>query len=285
MDKMLVKNDFIFQKIFGQNEHKEILLSLLNSILNLQAEQKLTDIEIIENTKLQKEYPDDRLGILDIRAKLLTGELVNIEIQLANKYDMERRTLFYWSKLFYGQLKSGQTFRELKKTITINIIDFNYIKLEPYHTFFQLREKGQKDYQLTDLLEIHFIELPKFRKVRPDLNNPLDRWLLFIEDSPEEVRQMISNVDPEIAKAQAILEHLGSFEEIRRYYEAREMAIHDEITRITGAREEGREEGKVAGKLEMAKNLLLMGLDPEAVAKAAALPDEKIVELQKSLLN
>jgi hypothetical protein len=51
---------------------------------------------------------------------------------------------------------------------------------------------------------------------------------------------MISNVDPVIAKAEALLEHLGSLEEIRRYYELREKAIHDEITRITGAKAEGR---------------------------------------------
>jgi predicted transposase/invertase (TIGR01784 family) len=106
-------------------------------------------------------------------------------------------------------------------------------------------------------------------------------WLLFIEDSPEEVRQMISNVDPVIAKAEALLEQLGSLEEIRRYYELREKTIHDEITRITGAKAEGREEGRIEGKLEMAKNFLLMGLDAEAVAKAAALPVEKIRELQK----
>jgi predicted transposase/invertase (TIGR01784 family) len=293
VDRLKVKNDFIFQKIFGQNEHKEILLSLLNSILHLQAERKLTDIEIIENTKLQKEYPDDRLGILDIRAKLLTGEQINIEIQLANKYDMDRRTLFYWSKLFYGQLKAGQSFEWLKKTITINIIDFDYINLEAYHTVFQLRENAQKDYRLSDLLEIHFIELSKFRKVKPDLNQSLDRWLLFIEDSPEEVRQMLSNTDPEIAKAEAILEHLGSLDEVRRYYEAREMAIHDEITRMNGARKEGREEGREEGRLEgeeegrvkTAKNLLLMGLDVETVAKGTELPVAKIVEIQKSLLN
>jgi predicted transposase/invertase (TIGR01784 family) len=293
VDRLKVKNDFIFQKIFGQNEHKEILLSLLNSILHGQAERKLTDIAIIENTKLQKEYPDDRLGILDIRAKLLTGEQINIEIQLANKYDMDRRTLFYWSKLFYGQLKTGQSFELLKKTITINIIDFDYINLEPYHTVFQLRENAQKDYCLSDLLEIHFIELSKFRKVKPDLTQSLDRWLLFIEDSPEEVRQMLSNTDPEIAKAEAILEHLGSLDEVRRYYEAREMAIHDEITRMNGARKEGREEGREEGRLEgeeegrvkTAKNLLLMGLDVETVAKGTELSVAKIVEIQKSLLN
>lgn len=281
MKKMLVKNDFIFQKIFGQNEHKEILLGLLNSILLLPAGQTLADIEIIENTKLLKEYPDDRLGIVDIRARLLTGEQINVEIQLANKYDMERRTLFYWSKIYTDQLKSGEPFTLLKKTIAINIIDFDYINLEPYHTTFHLRENIKHDYRLTDILEIHFIELPKFRKAKPDLSKPLDCWLLYIEDSPEEMRKMISNIDPVIAKAEALLEQLGSLEEIRRYYELREKAIHDEITRITGAKAEGRVEGRIEGKLEMAKKFLLMGLDAEAVAKAAELPVEKIRELQK----
>jgi predicted transposase/invertase (TIGR01784 family) len=289
VDKLKVKNDFIFQKIFGQNEHKDILISLLNSILRLSPEQKLADIEIIENTKLQKEYPDEKLGILDIRAKLLTGEQINIEIQLINQFDMDQRTLFYWSKLFYGQLKTGERFQTLKKTITINIIDFNYINLNRYHTVFHLRENDQPDYQLTDLLEIHFIELTKFRKAKPDLSQPLDRWLLFIEDSPEEVRQMIRNTDPTIAKAEAILEHLGSLDEVRRYYEAREMAIHDEISRLAGAldqgREEGKIEGKIEGKLETARNLLLMGLDVETVAKGTNLPVKKIIELQKSLVN
>ncbi|MGD8400241.1 MAG: hypothetical protein PVH64_04800 [Bacillota bacterium] len=104
---------------------------------------------------------------------------------------------------------------------------------------------------------------------------------------------MLSNTDPEIAKAEAILEHLGSLDEVRRYYEAREMAIHDEITRMNGARKEGRKEGREEGRLEgeeegrvkTAKNLLLMGLDVETVAKGTELPVAKIVEIQKSLLN
>jgi predicted transposase/invertase (TIGR01784 family) len=132
---------------------------------------------------------------------------------------------------------------------------------------------------------LDFIELTKFRKAKPDLSQPLDRWLLFIEDSPEEVRQMIRNTDSTIAKAEAILEHLGSLDEVRRYYEAREMAIHDEISRLAGALDQGREEGKIEGKLETARNLLLMGLDVETVAKGTNLPVEKIIELQKSLVN
>lgn len=289
MDRLKVKNDFIFQKIFGQNEHKEILISFLNAVLALTGKQKLTDIEIIENTRLKKDHIDDKLGVLDIRAKAITGEQFNIEIQLINQYNMDQRTLFYWSKLFGEQLKEGQPFQSLKKTITINILDFNYIGVEQYHSVFHLWEDFHKECKLTDILEIHFLELPKFRKARPDLSKPLDRWLIFIEDSPEEVRKMAVNNDPAIAKAEELLERLGSLDEIKRYYEAREMAIHDEVTRITGAKAEGRAEGLakgeaegiLKGKLETAQNLLSMGMSIQNIAAATGLTIEQIEQLKK----
>ena len=283
MERLKVKNDFVFQKIFGQNEHKEILISFLNAVLALSDEQKLADIEIMENTRLKKDNIHDKLGVLDIRAKASTGEQFNIEIQVINQYNMDQRTLFYWSKLFSEQLKEGQPFQSLKKTITINILDFNYIDIVQYHSIFHLWEDSYKGCKLTDILEIHFLELQKFRKTRPDLSKPLDRWLIFIEDSPEEVRRMAMNNDPSIAKAEELLESLGSLDEVKRYYEAREMAIHDEVTRITGARAEGRAEGKLEGKLETAKNLLSMGMNIQDIAAATGLTIEEIEQLQKKL--
>ncbi len=289
MDRLKVKNDFIFQKIFGQNEHKEILISFLNAVLALEAEQKLTDIEIIENTRLKKDHIDDKLGILDIRARTMTGEQFNIEIQLINQYNMDQRTLFYWSKLFselahMRALKEGQPFQSLKKTITINILDFDYIHIEQYHSVFHLWEDAHKGCKLTDILEIHFLELPKFRKARPDLSKPLDRWLIFIEDSPKEVRLMAINNDPAIAKAEELLERLGSLDEVKRYYEAREMAIHDEVTRITGAKAEGRIEGEaegiLKGKLEAARKMLVKQMPEELIIEITGITGEELRKLK-----
>jgi predicted transposase/invertase (TIGR01784 family) len=277
--RLKVKNDFIFQKIFGQNEHREILIGFLNAVLQLEATEQLTEIEILENTKLRKDTIDDKLGILDIRAKTAAGEQINIEIQLINQYNMDQRTLFYWSKLFTEQLKEGQPFQALKKTITINILDFNHTGVDSYHTVFHLWEDSHKDYRLTDVLEIHFLELPKFRKAKPDLSKPLDRWLIFIEDSPEEVREMAMNVDPNIAKAAEILERLGSLDEVRRYYEAREMAIHDEVTRIIGAKAEGRTDRE----REIARNMLLEGLAPSLVVKLTELSDVEVEKLRAEM--
>ena len=307
MSRLKVKNDFIFQKIFGQSEHKEILISFLNAVLELDDEKKLKDIEIINNTKLTKENINDKLGILDIRAKSVSGEQFNIEVQLINQYNMDKRTLFYWSKLYTGQLKQGQMFNELKKTITINILDFNYIGIDAYHTAFHLWEDGVRDYKLTDVLEIRFIELPKFRKVRPDLSKPLDRWLVFIDGSSKEVLEMAAKEEPTIAKAEELLERLGSLEEINRYYELREKAVHDEATRLWGAREEGREvgrkegreegmekgiekgmekgmekgieKGREEGKIEVARKLASTDMEAEKIAEITGVPIEEIKKL------
>ena len=244
MKRLKVKNDFIFQKLFGEVKNKDILISFLNAVLELGESEKLSDIEVIDGTELKRDSLNDKLGILDIRARTVRGEQINIEVQLVNQYNMDKRTLFYWSKLFTEQLKEGQPYDELQKTIAINILDFNFIKVEKFSSIFHLWEDTNKDCKLTDVLEIRFLELPKFRKKQPDLSKPLERWMIFIEDSPEEVLEMAKKAEPAIARAEEILTKLGSFDEIRRYYEAREMAIHDEITRITGARAEGKLEGK-----------------------------------------
>lgn len=285
MERLKVKNDFIFQRIFGRTENKEILISFLNAVLMLEGEHRLDDIEIMENTKLERDRPDDKLGILDVRAKTVEGVQINIEVQLVNQYNMDRRTLFYWARLFYDQLEDGQPFQELKKTITINILDFQYIGIDSYHTVFHLWEDNNKDYKLSDVLEIRFIELPKFRKVQPDLSKPLDRWLLFIEDSPKEVIEMIGKSEPAIEKAEKVLEYLGTNEEIKYYYELREKAIRDEISRVSGAKEEGLNQGRMEGKLETARNLLGLKMDVETISKATGLPVSQIEDMQKSALN
>ncbi len=271
MKRLKVKNDFIFQRIFGRKENKDILISFLNAILELEGTDKLDDIEIIENTKLEKDRIEDKQGIVDVLAKTFSGMQITIEIQLINQYNMDKRTLFYWAKLFSDQLGEGKPFNELKKTITINILDFDYVGISNYHTVFHLWEDKNKDYKLTDVLEIHFIELSKFKKVQPDFKKPIDRWLLFLEDSPKEVLEMAMKEEPAIEKAEKVLEYLGTNEEMVRYYELREKQIHDEITRITGA------------KIEVAKKMLADRMDISLISKYTGLSTEDLVDLKAEI--
>ncbi|OMF98508.1 hypothetical protein BK147_09760 [Paenibacillus sp. FSL R7-0337] len=62
----------------------------------------LTEI-ILMNPYTDKDAPAEKQSILDIKAKTAEGKRINIEMQLFNPYNMEKRTLFYWSEMYYHQ--------------------------------------------------------------------------------------------------------------------------------------------------------------------------------------
>lgn len=282
-----VKNDFIFKRIFGNEDNKDILKSLLEAILDV----KISYLKLINDTKLEKDRIDDKQGILDIRAIINDNENVNIEMQLINQYNMDKRTLFYWSKMFSEQLKQGNEYSQLQKTITINILDFNYIHgINKYHSTYHLREDEFTDNILTDILEIHFIEFPKFeKKSKPDYKNALERWLLFMDNASKEVLSTIENQDPAIKKASSVLDYLANDEETVRLYEAREKVIHDEISRLKGAKREGIQQGIQQGEKEatekIALNMISQSISVDIISKVTGLKDDEILKLKKNIFN
>ena len=125
--KLKVTNDYIFKKIFTKKGNESILKDLLNSILEI----KIKEIEVMADTNLEKEIETNKLGILDIKAVLDNETIIDIEIQIINNYNMIERTLYYWSGLYYNQLKKGEDYKEVKKVITINILDYNEFQEGP----------------------------------------------------------------------------------------------------------------------------------------------------------
>ncbi|MDR1997298.1 MAG: Rpn family recombination-promoting nuclease/putative transposase, partial [Candidatus Margulisbacteria bacterium] len=119
------------------------------------------------------------------------GAKINIEVQLCNLGDMDRRSLFYWSREYARGIKAGENYLSLPKVITINIVNFEFIPLPEFQTSFRLREDRYRDYVLTDVLEIHFIDMVKFRRLpEKDIgHNDLHRdraWLPIRRGSPSE---------------------------------------------------------------------------------------------------
>ncbi|MBM7683688.1 putative transposase/invertase (TIGR01784 family) [Pullulanibacillus pueri] len=98
---------------------------------------------------------------MDIYAITKENVHINIEIQMANKNDMKERTLYYWSRIFAGQMEKGKAYSDLTQTITINILNFRLLKeTSMFHTSYHLYEDVES-FCLTDVMEIHFIEIPK----------------------------------------------------------------------------------------------------------------------------
>ena len=103
---------------------------------------------------------------------------------------MIKRTIFYMSKMLLSQLKKGQDYSCLNRTITINILNFNYLEEENFIKCYGLFEKNTKK-PLTDLMEFIFIELPKFNKLKQphklvepskEYNEKLYKWLTFLSN-------------------------------------------------------------------------------------------------------
>ncbi|MFZ7121624.1 MAG: Rpn family recombination-promoting nuclease/putative transposase [Eubacteriaceae bacterium] len=286
MERLNPLNDFIFKKLMGEEESKENLIAFINSVLD--PEDQVDDIEIINNKELTKEMISDKTGRLDVRAKTIDGCEINIEVQLSNQRNMEKRTMFYWGKLFLEGIKQGEEYIQLSKVITINILDFDYLDIERFHTKYHLWEDEEEDYMLTDLIEIHFIEMPKFRQLkRKDIeNNSLHRWLKFFDRriSEEEIKELIE-MDTAIKRAEAKLKHLGSDPETLSLYRAREDSLHERANMISSAKEEGVKEGVKEGKVLTAKAALIKGLSSDVIADITGLSIEEIQKIKKEIIH
>lgn len=127
------------------------------------------------NPYTDKDSPQDKQSIFDIQAKTEEGKLINIEMQLFNRYDNEKRTLYYWSKQYASQLEEGRPYKNLKKCVTINILNFSILSGDQYHNVFHLRE-DRSGISLTDDLEIHFLELSKLNNQQTAVSGGLLNW-------------------------------------------------------------------------------------------------------------
>ena len=296
--QLKVTNDYIFKKIFAKKGNESILKDLLNSILQI----KIKSIEVIADANLERQLESNKLGILDLKAKVDEEAIVNIEIQIINRYNMIERTLFYWSGLYYNVLQKGADYKEIKKVIAINILDYNEFDEGPYHEIARLRREYLYKI-LTDKIEIHFIQIPKFKKQRKDMKTKLDMWMDFISQIDEKEVKNAMSKNKEIKKAQEEYEYLTGDEEERRIAFLREKAIRDENSIFDAGKdigfksgeehgikkgkkegiEIGREQGIEQNKKEIANSMLKEKMPIETIMKVTKLSREEIEKIEKEM--
>ena len=194
--ELQLTNDYIFKRLFSKKGNEDILKDLLESILEIAIEK----VEVMQEIELERVDIKDKLGILDIRAIINENITVDIEMQMVDEKNMIERTLFYWAGLYYTGLKRGQDYKLNNKVITINILMYNIFKKENYHTIATIRDNENNE-KITDRLEIHFIELPKFLKSKEKGNKKLRQWLEFICNKRKGEVEMAVKENEKIAKA------------------------------------------------------------------------------------
>jgi len=275
-------NNYLFYKIMGEEGDEEQCLAFLNAVLGAKSRQPVKLIKILENRTLTAEVIGEKTSILDVRAETESGEKINIEVQLKDLHNMEKRTLMYWGREFTRGISEGDDYRDLPRVVTINIVNFDNIKLDDYHTCFHLWEDGHPDYMLTDVLEIHFINMVKYRKLKTGdiANNLLERWLTFFDvKTPEETLREVIKMDSAINAANERINFVSKDKEFLKNYHLREMAMSDWTTGINTAIEKGLQKGHAEEKLEIARKMREMGDSIEKIQAITGLPKETIEQM------
>jgi predicted transposase/invertase (TIGR01784 family) len=274
--KLPVTNDYIFKKIFSKKGNESILKDFLIAVLEIPIEKVAVQAEVA----LEKQLEQNKLGRLDILAILNDETIVNIEIQVLNPNNFIERTLYYWSGNYYNNLIAGEDYKKVKKTIAINILDYEQFEEGSFHEIARLK----RDYQnkiLTDRLEIHFIQIPKFKKEERGIQTKMEQWMQFISQSNPKGVELAMKENKEIKKANDEYEYLTGEAEERRLAFLRDKAIRDEKSMREAGKEEGREEGERKKQIEIAKELLKMGMKIEEIERATKLTKEQIEKIIK----
>ena len=286
MELLKPTNDYVFKRIFGQKKNSDILKDLLQAIL---PNWNIKNVEPRQEVQLETDFITDKVCRLDILATLDDGTKVDVEMQMRNYNDIEARSLFYTTREYHQSLENGQDYIEIPKSIGIWISNFNVFNDEgPFHEIVRLR-RDYKNQIFTDKIEMHYLQLPKFKQKCKRISNKLEEWLTFISFENMEELKMIEN--EKVKKAEEELEYLSGDEAERRIAYLRETAEIDRKFAMTAARDQGREEGRAEGiaegksegraeeKIDVAKKMLAEKMDINLIIKITGLTKDEIEKL------
>ena len=279
--QITLTNDYAFKRFLGSEENKPILQDLLQCILGLSSDE-ITGLELMDK-ELTKEELSDKSGILDVKLKLANGTVIDIEIQASWNASFVKRTLFYWAKMYTADFKAGESYDNLHKCITINIIADGFHLNDAVHSEYLLQEKRAHTL-LTDVLEVHFLDLQAAKRAieedsAENKQVPLINWLRFIGTSDKEERAMIAKTSPILKMLNEQIDILSLSPVERKLYESR-MKLKSDIATISEDQfKAGLQEGKLEGKLETARVLKQLGDPVQKIMQATGLSQEEVEAL------
>jgi predicted transposase/invertase (TIGR01784 family) len=269
--------DYGFKKLFGEEVNKDLLLDFLNELLK-EEQGLITDLTYLKTEHLGT-TDIDRRAIFDLYCENERGEKFIVELQKSKQNFFKDRTVYYSTFPIREQAKRADWDYELKAVYTIAILDFVFDadKHEPSKFRYDVKLKDVETNKIFyDKLTFIYLEMPKFNKSVDELATRFDKWLYVLrnlnklERVPDRLREQIFDKLFEAAEiAKFTQEQVRSYEDSLKYY-------RDLKNSLDTARGEGKIEGLIEGKLEVAKNLLLSGVSIDLIVKATGLSEEEI---------
>lgn len=269
-------NDSLVKYVFARDEHKDLVLSLINAVFAAKDMQQIVDFTFVSG-EVNPVHEGAKSSRLDILGTCSDGTTVNIEIQVKRIEDMVERSLFYLTRLF-PQISKGEGYGQLKRTVCINILahsEFSENIAPDYINCFLLMNKDNPGHVLTDILQIFFVELDKFARCQPDIAQMAlhDKWCAYLSPKTSQATlDAIAKTEPAIQKALDAEEAFMNTAALLEVYYDKEQAWRDQEARERYLQRVGREEEKK----EIAQNLLLSGIAKDVIVKSTGLSCEDV---------
>ncbi len=266
--------DFGFKKIFGEEASKPLLIDFLKNLL---PETHIVDLTFKDKEKLGKSK-EDRKAIYDIYCENDKGEKIIVELQKAKQNYFKDRTVFYSTFPIQEQSETGDWNYELKAVFCVGILDFtfedkkNTKEREVIHT---VQLKDQNNQLFYDKLKFVYLEMPHFITTEQALVTRLDKWLYFIKHL-EDFQSI-----PEIFKDE-IFSQAFEKAEIAKYSDQERSDYEDSLKSyrdLKGVIDTAYDEGKIEGKIEVAKALKQSGVPSDIICKTTGLSESEIDRL------
>ena len=209
--------DYVFKALLGDPNNTSLLIDFLNAVLN---PRHVIVHVTVENPFSLADTIDDKITVVDIVARDKEGRIFQIEMQSYNETALKKRIVYSAAQFFTQQLSVGKEYTLLRPVIAIWVLDENILRDKQIHHCFTLMDE-RSQLQLNDSLEIHTIELEKWRQNQNGAPHEMVRWLRFLTEAehwsavPEELK------DPVMEEAMGQLEHMQQNTQFNHAYRVR----------------------------------------------------------------
>ena len=254
------KVDCVFKALLGAERNRRLLIHFLNAILAGELAAPLVEVEIL-NPYNEREFLDDKLSIVDVKARDAQERLYQIEIQLLNLPDLPARILYGWADLYSSQLQNGEDYDQLRPTYAIWLLG-QILRPSVAEAIHRFRLRDEQGRSLLDHGGVWLLELSKCAIAVVETEQ--ERWLKFFIEGPhldsdhlpdwmqtEEMHQAMTTLRAFSEKERAYHQY-----QARQNYLRQQRSIQNQIQRLSTEKEAARaaeQQARAAAERERAE--------------------------------
>ena len=150
--------DCVFKSVLRE---PTVLLDFLNAVLDWP--DPIVAVELIPAEHTPR-FIGDHASRIDVKATDAQGRVFQVEMQNGHQTALKPRMIYGWADVYSHQLRAGDGYKTLRPTVAIWLVDHNIFRGgDHFHHRFVLYDP-QRGRQLSPHLEIHTLELERWRQ-------------------------------------------------------------------------------------------------------------------------